>query len=574
MPAVLITVALAGPVRAAEGPGTGATPIVEAMEAELERSVERLGTAEYEAPYYVAYTLKERAHHNIVARAGALVDDDRHRARSAHVDVRVGDYDFDSSEDANAEWPYEDDYAPPTQVSIDDRPDAIRHAFWLLTDLHYKQATSSFLKLKGERVFRADKRRKRPSNARAAPVTRVDARRTLSLDSAAWGAVARRLSKLAAAAPHVFDSHVQIAARQETRWFVNSEGTRVRTVQPLYEVHVTAWARADDGMLLDLSVDVYSPTESGLPSPAQLEQRTTRMLADLNALRQAPELGPYTGPAILEPRATGVFFHEVLGHRLEGHRQDANQEGQTFTDHLDKIIMPEFISVLDDPTVAELAGQRLNGTYAVDDEGVAAERVVLVDRGRLKTFLMGRRPAPGFDRSNGHGRAAGVLPPVSRMSSLIVTAHKTVTRARLKSMLIAEARRQKKPFGLIIRDIAGGSTNTSSFGYQAFKGEARMVYRVDAATGREALVRGVDLVGTPLASLAKIRAAAGPTDVFNGYCGAESGMIPVSTVAPATLFREIELQRTSRGRAKAPILPRPLSTESANRSSRSLPHEP
>ena len=162
-----------------------------------------------------------------------------------------------------------------------------------------------------------------------------------------------------------------------------------------------------------------------------------------------------------------------------------------------------------------------------------------------------------FGYGNGHARAEGLLAPTARMGNLIVEAHKSVSAEKLKRMLLAEVRRQKKPYGLYIRDISGGSTNTSSYGYQAFKGEARMVYRVDAKTGRETLVRGVDLVGTPLVSISKIMAASNRQGVFNGYCGAESGVVPVSTVAPAILFREVELQRSVNERAKPPLLAAP-----------------
>jgi TldD protein len=331
----------------------------------------------------------------------------------------------------------------------------------------------------------------------------------------------------------------------------------VRTIRPFVQIHVLARTRADDGMLLEHSVDHYAPSEAELPDDAQLVAQTATMLAELEALRTAPELGPYTGPALLAPRAAGVFFHEVLGHRLEAHRQDSEDEGQTFADHLGKPVVPSFLSVIDDPSRTHVGAIPLNGAYAIDDEGVISEPTTLVDRGVLRGFLMGRRPAPGFDRSNGHGRAAGVMRPTARMGNLIVHAHRTVSDAALFKRLLVEIRRQGKPFGLWIRDLAGGQTNTSSFGYQAFKGEARMVYKVDAKTGDKTLVRGVDLVGTPLATLAKITAAGSSVGVFNGYCGAESGMVRVSTVAPALVFSEVELQRTPRARGQKPLLPAP-----------------
>jgi predicted Zn-dependent protease len=268
-------------------------------------------------------------------------------------------------------------------------------------------------------------------------------------------------------------------------------------------------------------------------------------------------LDPFNGPAILLPEAAGVFFHEALGHRLEGERQNDNKEGATFKGQIGKSILPPFISVFDDPSAAKLDGVSLNGHYEFDDEGVASYPVPLVDHGILRNYLKSRTPVKGSPSSNGHGRAEGTLDPIGRMASTIVKSDKAVPLAELKQMLLEEIRRQKKAFGLIIADISGGQTNTTTYDFQAFKGMPRIVYRVDGKTGEETLVRGVEFVGTPIGSLNRIVAAGNETAVFNGYCGAESGYIPVSTVAPALLISEIELQRTRRALERPPILPAP-----------------
>jgi TldD protein len=175
----------------------------------------------------------------------------------------------------------------------------------------------------------------------------------------------------------------------------------------------------------------------------------------------------------------------------------------------------------------------------------------------LKSYILSRHPVEVAQHSNGHGRSQGELKPVARMANLVVTSAEQADDAELLRMLIAEAKRQGKPYGLIIRDIQGGNTNTSSFGYQAFKGVPRMVYRVDVRDGKQTLVRGVEIVGTPLSSMNKILATGKTPGVFNGYCGAESGNVPVSTVAPATLLKEIELQRVVEGKDRPPLLPSP-----------------
>jgi len=539
-------------------------PVMAAMLAELERSHRDLRLPDYDTPYYVAYTIKEVEKRDIAGKQGAVFVNEDERTRNAFVDVRVGSYAFDNSEDIELDWVQDGVYEPSSIMPIDDSVPAVRHALWLITDLRYKQALSSYLKVKGQRVYKVDDAQKRPSFSAAPAVVHADPRVPLVRDDDRWNGLVAELGAILGRDPEIFDSEVNVVAQVETRWLVNTEGVRIRTVEPMYAIHASAYSRAEDGMLLDSSFDFYGPTEADLPGDATLVARTKRIVSDLAALRAAPVLDPFTGPAILESAATGVFFHEVLGHRLEGHRQQSDTDGQTFAKHLGQPVLPEFLSLLDDPTRTTSGAVRLNGHYSYDDEGVEAEKVTLVDHGVLKGFLSGRRPPEGFDRSNGHGRAQGNRRPVSRMGNLIVAAHESVTDEKLREMLLDEVRRQGKPFGLIIRDISGGSTNTSSYGYQAFKGEARMVYKVDAVTGAETLVRGVEIVGTPLVTISKIIAAGTQTGVFNGYCGAESGMVPVSTVAPATLFSEIELQRSAKPRTQGPALPPPPVTPSSS----------
>jgi predicted Zn-dependent protease len=213
--------------------------------------------------------------------------------------------------------------------------------------------------------------------------------------------------------------------------------------------------------------------------------------------------------------------------------------------------------VLDDPTASAHGGKPLIGHYRFDDQGVPAQRALLVEDGVLRGFLLSRKPVLPFTRSNGHARSQGQQPPVARMANLVVTSKRPVSAPELKRLLIAEAKRQGKPFGLIIRDITGGDTNTASWGYQAFRGTPRLVWRVDVETGKEELVRGVELVGTPLASVNRVIATADDSRAFNGFCGAESGYVPVSTVAPSALVSELELQRVARANERSPILPAP-----------------
>jgi predicted Zn-dependent protease len=283
---------------------------------------------------------------------------------------------------------------------------------------------------------------------------------------------------------------------------------------------------------------------------------------DVSALLRAPEAEPFVGPAIFSGRAAGVFFHEIFGHRVEGHRQKDESEGQTFTKSVGTKVLPDFLSVVFDPTRRKIGAVDLNGWYDYDDEGVKAQPVTVVDKGVLQTFLMSRSPIHGFDHSNGHGRRQPGLEVVSRQSNLLVESTNTVTEAKLRQMLIAEIKKQNKPYGLYFRDITGGFTTTQRTGLQAFKVIPVIVYRVYADGRPDELVRGADIVGTPLASFAKILATSDKPEVFNGYCGAESGSVPVSAVSPAILVSEIEIEKKAKSQDRPPLLPEPTSMES------------
>jgi predicted Zn-dependent protease len=294
-----------------------------------------------------------------------------------------------------------------------------------------------------------------------------------------------------------------------------------------------------------------------LPSEAVIRQAIDSMVADLKALRQAPIIEPFTGPAILSGRASGVFFHEIFGHRIEGQRQKNDNEGQTFTKRVNQPILPDFISVFDDPTLKQVNGIDLNGTYAFDDDGVPAQRVNVVENGILKNFLLSRSPVTGFEQSNGHGRKAPGYGSVGRQGNLIVDGSHYVSVAQLLQMLIEEAKKQGKPFGLLFKDISGGFTTTSRSSPQAFQVTPIMVYRIYVDGRPDELVRGVDLIGTPLTSFSKIVAAGNKQEVFNGFCGAESGYVPVSAVAPSILTTQIEVQKKAKSSERPPILPPP-----------------
>jgi TldD protein len=378
-----------------------------------------------------------------------------------------------------------------------------------------------------------------------------------AFDRKQWEDEVRRLSGMFRKYPDVYYASVVLQVSNVNSRMVTSEGSEIAVPGSSIRLVMEAQTRADDGMDL-LRVETFqAPGTSGLPNEAELNKKIEQMAVDLKALRDAPVAEPYAGPAILSGRAAAVFFHEVLGHRLEGHRQRGEDEGQTFTKKVGQEVLPKFLSVADDPTKKEIEGVKLAGTYEYDNEGVPAQRVEVIQDGVLKSFLMSRMPIKGFDSSNGHGRNEPGRMPTGRQGNLIVSSTQTVPESQLREKLIEEVKKQGKPYGLYFDDIQGGFTLTSRSAPQTFQVLPVIVYKVYADGRPDELVRGIDILGTPLAALTRIVTTGDKQHVFNGVCGAESGYVPVSAVAPAMLFSEMEVQKQQHGRERPPILEAP-----------------
>jgi predicted Zn-dependent protease len=532
--------------------------VLAALKEELARSKTKLSLPKENGPYFIRYTLRDYDERDLSARFGAIVDDSRQQARQANVEVRVGDYQFDNTTDDGSDMGFDmddlDRYEPPVSAPVDNDREALRATLWLLTDARYKQALTALHKKRGARVSKVVEDESVASFSKEAPTRAIDPALNVAFDKALWSERLRAASAVFKRHPDIFDAEVKLQVSHQVRTMVTTENTELVNEQVLYALHVTATSRAADGLLIEHGRSFYGAKESELPDSPGLTREIERLAREVEDLRRAPMLDPYNGPAILLPEAAGVFFHEALGHRLEGERQNSTTEGATFKGQIGNAILPSFVSVFDDPTLAVEGKVSLNGHYRFDDEGVASRPVALVERGVLRNYLKSRTPVKGSPASNGHGRASGTLDPIGRMANTIVRSEKRVPFETLKKMLMSEIKRQGKSFGLVIADINGGQTNTTTYDFQAFKGMPRIVFKVDARTGKETLVRGVEFVGTPIGSLNRILAASDKPGVFNGFCGAESGYVPVSTVAPALLLSEIELQRTRRAMERPPVL--------------------
>jgi predicted Zn-dependent protease len=446
-------------------------------------------------------------------------------------------------------------------VVIEDDPPALKRRLWLDTDRTYRLAAERLIKIRTNSQVKVKEEDQSDDFSPVDPAVFSEAPPKMHFAAAEWAARARKLSAEFSKYPGVLTSSVDILSQSETKYLVTTEGTRIKHGRGFARVLISAVARADDGMDLSTSETFEAVDTRNLPNDAVILAAIDKAAKNLTGLLKAPVVDPFIGPAILSGRAAGVFFHEIFGHRVEGHRQKDETEGQTFTKSVNLPVLPAFLSVIFDPTKRKVDGIDLNGWYRFDDEGVPARPLTVVENGVLKTFLMSRSPIQGFPQSNGHGRRQTGAEVVSRQSNLLVESSKQVSDAQLREMLIAEIKRQNKPYGLYFENITGGYTTTGRAGLQAFKVIPLVVYRVYPDGRPDELVRGADIVGTPLSSFAKILASSNRREVFNGYCGAESGSVPVSAVSPALLVSEIEIEKKQKSQDRPPLLPAPAAAE-------------
>jgi predicted Zn-dependent protease len=504
-------------------------------------------------PYFLSYAVADASAVVVQAQFGALVNSLANHVRVADVQVRLGEPKLD-----NTHGKHRGSAVNSQQLPLTDDREALGRSLWLATNTGYGTALDNYLRVKTEAEVRAKEEDTSPDFSQEEPQTYIGKPAPLVVvDKAAWEQRVTALSKIFREFPGVYQNMVMLTAQNETDYFASSEGSRVVAPHLQARVVMVAATRADDGMDLYRTQTFEAETAEGLPAQAELEAAARELGKSLEALRKAPITEPFDGPAILSGRAAAVFFHEVLGHRLEGQRQRGDEEGQTFTKEVGKPVLPAFLSVADDPTATKYGTTWLSGSYEYDDEGQKARRVELIQDGVLKTFLMSRLPIASFAASNGHGRAQTGHVPTGRQGNLIVTSTKSVSEADLRKQLIEEAKKQNKPYGLYFEDISSGFAVTQRSSPQAFSVVPLVVWRVYVDGRPDELVRGVSIVGTPLAAMKKILVTGDKSEVFNGECGAESGTIPVSAVAPAMLLSELETQRVQQGTARPPILPIP-----------------
>ncbi|MEO2094546.1 MAG: TldD/PmbA family protein [bacterium] len=529
------------------------------MKLELTRSMKGLKLKGHPSPFYLSYLLRIRAGHTTWARYGSVFYSCPLDNSTMHVDLRVGSYQSDQTVDGRLEsHDEEEDWHEWNEGPEDLDPFALRYCFWRLTEERHLQALRDYYDKKkislDERLIKnAPSLRKGKAIKLAIPLKKLHGTAKQADD------FVRKTSEFFLAYPRMETPYVQMTEVIQTRLFVNSEGTSVMAQEPFFEVYLYGAMLAPDGVRQSSSRSFYARSWDELPAAGELVAVIDALHEDLLELIEAEPMAPYSGPALFGGIPSGVLFHEAIGHRLEGERLLSRSEGQTFAGRVGKRILPAGIDIVDDPSMARFEGQTLYGHYSVDDEGTPAQRVHLVEDGILRRFLTSRNGIPGQSASNGHGRTSKGREAMARMANLIVSAREPLGAAELKERWMAEVDGQERSFGLLVTDARSGETTTSSDAYefQAFQINPTAIYKVDATSGKRRRVRDVSFVGTPLAAIQGVLALGDDPRVDNSYCFAESGSVPVGTISPSTLLRDIEVQRSTRAHRQPPIIKLP-----------------
>ncbi len=535
-------------------PQQSTSAVLEAMKTELARSQSKLKSQPV-PPYYIGYQITETHRLLVMGAFGRLERSEENRRRQLYVDLRVGDYSLDNTREVRGEFNFPQ--FGSAVVPIDNDPDAIRAVLWHSTDERYKQALEQFTKVKTNVEVKVKQDDTSADFSREAPQQFSEPVADIHLNRPLWEEKIRKYTAPFAKYTNIYEATAFLQADVETRWFVNTEGAVIQTSQPGFHLFVMATTKASDGMELPLYRSYFGFSEKDLPDDATVLNAVNKMIHDGEALRVAPVADSYTGPAILSGQASGVFFHEIFGHRVEGQRQKSSGDAQTFKGKIGQQVLDKDFSVYFDPTLRHLSNTDLGGYYTYDDQGVKARRVTVVENGILNTFLMSRTPVQGIAQSNGHGRASVGFAPVARQSNLIVEVAPSAVKPDLKKLLIDEIKKEGLPFGLYFDQIEGGFTFTQRVIPNAFNVLPLIVYRI-YPDGHEEMVRGADLIGTPLTTFSKIVAADKNVAVFNGFCGAESGPVPVSASSPAIFVTQIEVQKKAKSQERIPLLPAPF----------------
>lgn len=533
-------------------------PLEQILEQEAKRNLEKLSKEPIPA-YYISYRVYEPTIESAVSIFGELQNKTSSHNRYIRATIRVGSPEQDNTREIKEGYNQRSMYTN-FDLPLDDNEDAIRLFLWNNTDKLYKDVVGSYEKVKANinaKVASEDKSPDFSSEEREQYKEKEIPFSNLKVKPEEFEERINLYSGTFEENPDIVNSQAAYEVKLLRSYFADTEGASIVQNNISYRLDVFAYTIADDGMQLPLFKSYYAENIKELPDDKTILKDIDNMSQTLSALKVAPLADSYSGPALLSSEAAGVFFHEFLGHRVEGSRMKRESDSQAFKKKIGEDIMNKDISLFFDPSIRKYKDIILSGGYIFDDEGVRGQRVNIIENGKLVNFLMSRTPIEGMPKSNGHGRGEINADPVTRQSNMIIESASPKSDKELKDMLKEELKKQNKPYGYLFSQVSGGFTQTGRYSPNAFNVTPLIVYRVFADDKPDELVRGVNMIGTPLSIFSQITACGKDLGVFNGYCGAESGRVPVSCVAPSVFVTLVETQKQAKSQAQPPILSRP-----------------
>lgn len=509
--------------------------LLEALLTELDRSKAQLKMDQVQPPYYIEYRVNDVDEYAAEAAFGALREQQRIHVRILRVVVRVGDYKQDSY--------FGQGMGETNILPLDDDPIALRHQIWLATDAAYKAAGEALTaKQAALKQFSAEEH---PVDdfAKAPVVTAMEPTVKLQIDETSWQKTLEDVTNLYRRYPDVQSVTASARFSAINQYIVSSEGTVARTGKNTYLVQLNSAAQAADGMRLNRNPFWMTARAEELPSHDALAGESKKMLDTLIALRQAPIVEEeYRGPVLFAPDAADDVVASMVGANVLGRKPQLGRPNRTtgaFATSYKTRVLPNFLSVVDDPTMKDFQGKSLVGSYDVDDEGVKAQAVTLIDSGALTNYLIGRQPIRDFPTSNGHGRAAPGSFPAPNLGVLLLKSSEAETPEALKQRVVQMASDQGKPYGYRVETMGGNAP--------------RLLYRVYAKDGHEELVRGAVFNELDIRALRSDLIAAGNDPLVSNRAGG----VPTTVISPSLLFDELEVKRADTSKDKLPDYPAP-----------------
>jgi microcin-processing metallopeptidase PmbA/TldD-like protein len=510
-------------------------PVLKAMLAELKRSQEKLQLGQLQRPYYIDYQVTEIQDNIADATLGALRTDQVNMGRLVRVVVRIGDYKQDSY--------FGEGMGAVDVMPTDNDEMALRRQLWLATDKAYKSALSGFTE-KQAALKNVETENDLADFSQEKPAQSVKELAQAEVDMQKWKETLRMTSDLFRGDPSLEMSSALLNFRVLNRYFVNTEGTVARNGKTMYSLVFSGSDQADDGMHLERSHGWVVTKAAELPKQEEIEKEAKQLIGTFSALKKAPLVeDDYRGPVLFSADAATSLFERLIVPNILGIRPDLGNPARTngeFASYYKGRVLPETFTVVDDPKAKEIDHQSLAGSYDVDDEGVEAQKVTVVEKGVLKNYLLGREPIRDFPHSNGHGRTALAGAPRPQISNLIFKTEGGISVEELKKKLIQMCKDQGRPYGYYV-ETTGPQLSP------------RLLWRVYVSDGHMELVRGAVFKQLDTRALrSDIIATGNDNYVYN-----RAEPLPSTIVAPSLLFGELEIQRANRTREKLPQYPAP-----------------